>query len=144
MSSEPPSDAQILSRSTAEVHSESLGNDTIVSHEPVQGSCLAADIGNIFVRAKSSEEFCSAVHGLTITLKYKLLKNHRKPGSNLVFPIQYLGRCNRSFLAGRQKEHPWMVYSELVDGAFCIACKIFSAHPLRRKFVIQHFLGQEG
>ena len=32
-----------------------------------------------------------------------------------------------------------MVYSGLVDGAFCIACTIFSAHPLRSKFVIQPF-----
>ena len=68
-SSEPASDAQILSCSSEEVHSESSGNDTIVSHEPAQGSCLAADIGDIFVRDNSSEEFCSAVRGLTITQK---------------------------------------------------------------------------
>ena len=32
-----------------------------------------------------------------------------------------------------------MVYSELVDGAFCIAFTIFSAHPSRGKFVPQPF-----
>ena len=42
----------------------------------LQGSCLAADIGNIFVRAKSSEEFCSAVRGLTITQKFELYMVH--------------------------------------------------------------------
>ena len=72
VSSEPASDAQILSCSSAEVHSESSGNDTIVSHGPAQGSCLAADIGDIFVRAKSSEEFCSALRDPTITQKYEL------------------------------------------------------------------------
>ena len=96
VSSEPAA-AQIPSCSSAEVHSEPPGNDRIVSQEPAQGSCPPADIGDIFVRAKSSADFCSTVHSLTITQKYKLLKNHRKPGSNHVFPTQYLGGCNHSF-----------------------------------------------
>ena len=53
VSSESASDAQILSCSSAEVHSELFCNDTIVSHEPAQGSSLAAEIGDIFVKAKS-------------------------------------------------------------------------------------------
>ena len=32
-----------------------------------------------------------------------------------------------------------MVYSEQVDGAFCIACAIFSAHPSKGKFVTKPF-----
>ena len=84
MSYKPSSDAQILPGSTAEVYNESSGNDNIVFHEPGQGSCLAANIGDIFVRAKSSEEFCSAVHGLTIIQKCVLGKNHKKAGSNYI------------------------------------------------------------
>ncbi len=57
----------------------SPGDDTMVFQQPGQGSCPPADIGDIFVRAKSSADLCSAV-GLTITQKYELLKNHRKPG----------------------------------------------------------------
>ena len=52
VSSEPALDTQILSCSSPEVHSELSGNDTIVFHGPAQGSCLTADIGDIFVRAK--------------------------------------------------------------------------------------------
>ncbi len=117
----------------------SPGDDTMVFQEPGQGSCPPADIGDIFVRAKSSVDFCSAVGGLTITQKYELLKNHRKPGTNHVFPTQYLGGCNRSFRQVWLTEHPWMVYSELVDGAFCVACAIFSANPSRGKLVTQPF-----
>ena len=136
VSSEPAA-AQIPSCSSVEVHSEPSGDD--VSQEPAQGSCPPADIGDIFVRAKSSADFCISVRGLTIAQKYELMKNHRKPGTNHVFPTQYLGGCNRSFRQVWLTEHLWMVYSELVDGAFCIACAIFSAHPLGDKFVIQPF-----
>ena len=55
--SSDPTAAQILSCSSAEVHSESSGNDRIVSQEPSQRSCPPADIGDIFVRVKSSVDF---------------------------------------------------------------------------------------
>ena len=48
VSSKPVLDAQILSCFTAEVNFEWFGNGTIVSYKRAQGSCLAADIGNIF------------------------------------------------------------------------------------------------
>jgi len=32
-----------------------------------------------------------------------------------------------------------MVYSEAVDGVFCIACAVFCADPSKGKFVVQPF-----
>ena len=107
--------------------------------DPASYSHTAADSCDTFVRAKSSSDFCSAVLGLTIAQKHKLLKKHSKPEANHVFPTQYLDGCNHCFWQAWLTEHPWMVYSELVDGAFCIAYAIFSAHPSRGKLVTQPF-----
>jgi len=41
-----------------------------------------------------------------------------------VFPLQYLGGCNRTFRYAWLEENPWLVYSEHVDGMFCIFCSI--------------------
>ena len=76
---------------------------------------------------------------LTAAQKYNLLKYHKEPHKDYVFPTQYLGGCNRSFRHVWLTEHPWMVYSEQVDGVFCIACAIFCANPLMGKFVTEPF-----
>ena len=79
------------------------------------------DIGDVFLQAKSSQAFCNAVQVLTIAQKYDILKNHKKPHKEHVFPKQYLRGCNRSFRHVWLSEHLWMVYSEQADGIFCIA-----------------------
>lgn len=104
-----------------------------------QQSVGPVDIGDIYLQAKSSREFCNAVQALTIRQKYDLLKNHKKPHKEQVFPTQHLGGCNRSFRHMWLSEHPWMVYSEQVDGVFCIACALFRADPSRGKFVTKPF-----
>ena len=101
--------------------------------------CNPVDIGDIFSQAKSSGEFCKAVQTLTAARKYNLLKNHKVPHEDHVFSTQYLGGCNRSFRRVWLSEHPWMVYSEQVDGVFCIACAIFCTRPSMGKFVTEPF-----
>ncbi len=97
------------------------------------------DIGDIFCQSKSSGEFCNAVQALTAAQKYDLLNNHKEPHKDCVFPTQYLGRCNRSFRHVWLSEHPWMVYSEQVDGVFCTSCAIFCADPSKGMFVSNPF-----
>ena len=97
------------------------------------------DIGELYNASKSSSEFCGVVQGLTSAQKYCLLKNHKKPCQNHVFPKTYLGGCNRSFRHTWLADHPWMVYSEQVDGAFCIPCAIFCANPSKGVFVTKPF-----
>ena len=101
--------------------------------------CTPVDIGDIFLQAISSAEFCKALQTLTAAQKYNLLTNHKQPHKDHLFPTQYLGGCNRSFRHVWLSEHPWMVYSEQVDGVFCIACAIFCARPSLGKFVTEPF-----
>ena len=56
-----------------------------------------------------------------------------------MFPTQYLGGCNRSFRLAWLSEHPWMIYSEKVDGIFCIVCAIFCSNCSKGYFVSKPF-----
>lgn len=115
------------------------GHHPETCHQHSGGDCTSVDIGDILSQAKSSREFCKAMQALTIAQKYYLLTNHKQPHKDHVFPTQYFGGCNRSFRHVWLSEHPWMVYSEQVDGAFCVACAIFCADPSKGKFVTEPF-----
>ena len=54
------------------------------------------DIGDIVSQTKSSGEFCKAMQTLTAAQKYNLLKNHKEPHTDRVFPTQYVSGCNGS------------------------------------------------
>ncbi len=56
--------------------------------------------------------------------KYRLLTNHFKPGPTYSFP---------RFATGRKFQHkwlhqfqPWLVYSEVAKGGFCLPCALFA------------------
>ena len=93
------------------------------------------DVGTIYAKAKSPADFSAAMHSLTVAEKYQLLTNHKVPHKDHTFPTQYLGGCNRSFRPAWFSEHPWMVYSEQVDGVFCIVCAIFCTDSSKGYFV---------
>ena len=84
-----------------------------------------ADIGNYVKATLSAEETDKAVKHLPAGEKYTLLKHHSVPSDLFVFPITYAGGCNRNFRMCWLKEHPWLVYSQVLDGAFCIPCALF-------------------
>lgn len=128
--------AQDPSCSTTELYP---GNDPESYHQPPETGSNPVDIGDTVIDAKFAAHFCSTVRALMIAQKYELLKNHKKPWKDQAFPTQYLGGCNPSFRHVWLTEHLWMAYSEQVDGAFCIACAFFSAHPSRGKFVTEPF-----
>ena len=84
------------------------------------------DIGNFVNSIKSEEEITQTIEKLSPGEKYSLLKNHKKPHSlYYVFPTTHLANFKRSFNRRWLDEYPWMVYSELLHGAFCIACALF-------------------
>ena len=98
-----------------------------------------SDIGEIYSKVSSPAEFIATMQSLTAAQKYKLLTKHKVPSKNHIFPTHYVGGCNRSFRPNWLSQHPWMVYSEKVDGAFCIACTIFCNDPLKGYFVSKPF-----
>ena len=97
------------------------------------------DVGTIYAKAKSPADFSAAMHSLTVAEKYQLLTNHKVPHKDHTFPTQYLGGCNRSFRPAWFSEHQWMVYSEQVDGIFCIVCAIFCTDSSKGYFVNKPF-----
>ena len=107
----------------------------------MQGSSSAdvVDMGIFTKRPESPTDFCVALKSLSSFQKYNLLINHKKPHKHQQFPTTYIGGCNRSFRQVWLDEHPWMVYSESVDGVFCIYYALFSSDSPRGRFVSQPF-----
>ena len=77
-------------------------------------------IGELYNASKSSSEYCRVVQALTSAQMYSLLKNCNTPHQDYMFPKTYIAGCNRSFCHTWLVEHPWVVDSEQVDGAFCV------------------------
>jgi hypothetical protein len=81
-----------------------------------------------------------AIQKLSKGEMYLLLKHHNTPSTAHVFPATFLAGCNRTFRRVWLDEYPWMVYSEVVDGAFCIACVPFcKSRKGKGKFVNSPF-----
>ena len=97
------------------------------------------DIGEIFYRAKTPKEFSYAMKTLTMSQKYHLLTISKEHLKEKAFPTQYLAGCNRSFRLEWLWQHPWMMYSECIDGVFCTACAIFCSDASKSKFVTKPF-----
>ena len=100
---------------------------------------LVLNIGEIYSKAKTPAEFNATMQSLTAAQKYKLMTKHKVPHKNHIFPTQYLGSCNRSFRLNWLSENSWMVYSEKVDGAFCIVCALFCSDPSKGYLVSKPF-----
>ena len=85
------------------------------------------DIGAIFKNAsvQTGEECQKVVDKLSDGAKYALLKQHRCPPDQLLLPRTFLAGCKRGFQISWLQDFPWMVYSEELDGAFCISCALF-------------------
>ena len=98
-----------------------------------------SDVGEIYAKVKSPADFTTAMQSLTAAQKYELLTKHKVPHKDHVFPTQYLGGCNRNFRLTWLSEHPWMIYSEKVDGIFCIVCAIFCTDSSKGYFVNKPF-----
>ena len=92
------------------------------------------DIGEIFYKAKTPKEFSYAMKTLTMSQKYHLLTIPKGQLKENTFPTQYLAGCNGRFRLEWLSQHPWMMYSERVDGVFCTACAIFCSDASKSKF----------
>lgn len=115
--------------------SESLHSSTSVSNSSLVGSLSTSthrflrttvnDIGSVLEGVKTHEEAETAIRLLPSGEKYALFRHHRTPSDTYEFPSTFTGGCNRSFQKRWLHEHPWMVYSEVAEGAFCKACALF-------------------
>lgn len=110
--------------STSSVSSPLLvGSSSTSSHRFLQTT--ANDIGSVLKDVKTHKEAETAIRLLPAGEKYALFRHHRTPSDTCEFPSTFTGGCNRSFQRRWLDEHPWMVYSEVAEGAFCKACALF-------------------
>ena len=63
--------------------------------------------------------------GLLPGEKYAFLKHHAVLSQSYVYPRSYLGGRNRSFQRSWLSEHPWMVYSEVLDLLYSLRYFLF-------------------
>jgi len=94
---------------------------------------------NDYNKAQTPKEFSYAMKTLTMSQKYHLLTISKEHLKEKAFSTQYLAGCNRSFRLEWLSQHPWMMYSECVDGVFCTACAIFCSDASKSNFVTKPF-----
>lgn len=71
--------------------------------------------------------------------KYSLLSNHFKPTIAFNFPSRYADGCNRSCQYQYFVDNPWLVYSKIEDGIFCLPCVLFAAKQDLGQLVCEKF-----
>ena len=70
--------------------------------------------------------FYNIVDQLSADDKFEIMKNIWKPPPEFDFPVQPQGNNRkRKFVHKWLSEHPWLVYSKSLDGAFCLPCVLF-------------------
>lgn len=84
------------------------------------------DIGNVIDCTKSSSEVTNAVSNLSDAQKYTLLTQHFQPTSDYIFRSKFIHKCQRSCSMKVLTDYPWLVYSDALDGVFCIHCALFA------------------
>ena len=103
----------VASSTTALSDQKELPNEKVQQKNVLQGhSC---DIGSFYDKVSS----------LTDPQIYDLLKNIWKPSPQYVYPIHYSYGKNRKFNSAWLQKFPWLTYSGILDGAFCLPCILF-------------------
>ena len=119
LSTEPCSSSSV---STSILLDPQLHQPPIIS----QSDSSHPDIGKIYADSKlSSLNFCSTIRSLSASEMYTLLKKHDKPSEHHLFPCTMFGNYNRQFQFKWFDIYPWIVYSTVVEGIFCIFCALF-------------------
>ena len=97
-----------------DVDSERLQNRYVQTKSHLLQS-TANDIGRLINDNLPPVKLHMQAIGLLAGEKYAFLKHHAVPSQSYVYPRSYLGGRNRSFRRSWLSEHPWMVYSEVLD-----------------------------
>ena len=82
------------------------------------------DVGKILNATMNYEELSMAMRTLDDSQKFFLLNNHFKPPIEYIFPSPFLHKCQSQFKARYLTDYKWMVYSPLLNGAYCIHCSV--------------------
>ena len=88
-------------------------------------SNLKNDIGFFVNATMEPAEILQVVKNMPSGQKYHLIKHHFQPSKDYILPSEYCGGCYRSFKLEWLTEFPTLVYSEKLDGGFCLPCALF-------------------
>ena len=120
-----------------DVDSECLQNRYVQTELHLLQS-TANGIGRFIEDNLSTSEVTQAIGQLLPGEKYAFLKHHAVPSQSHVYSRSDLGGRNCSFQWSWLSAHPWMVYSEMLDGVFCIACAIFCTNFENKRQLVNH------
>ena len=70
--------------------------------------------------------------------KYEILCNHWKPGSDFSFPAQE--NIGRRFRFAWLSPFPWLAYSAVANGGFCVTCVIFGGESTHNASKLQRLM----
>ena len=130
-SSDPP-DIESVAMTPMSSKTESLADGEISKKRNYtsETSCtptdLVNDIGFILDATMSIKEIETSLSKLSDGQKYNLLVHHWKPSTDYIFPSTFMNGCNRSCSYSWLKRYPWLVYSQRLDGIFCISCALMT------------------
>ena len=93
-------------------------NNTIQRGDPIfrREDCSPFDFGVLF----------NDIQDLSNQRKYEVMNNVWSLNTNFQFPKSKESGRARRFNPAWLKDFPWLVYSKYLDGAFCLACALFS------------------
>ena len=59
----------------------------------------------------------------------KLIKKHFRPDKKFNFPVRQLKCKNLKFKSSWLHDFPWLVYSKVKNGGYCLPCVLFACKP---------------
>lgn len=131
IATEEPLNDQILMQDTEESPSGAENQHCNLQNRPNYN-----DIGFILNATMSAEDAINAISNLSDQEKYKLLKRHFIPPPSYTFRprLQYgiSRKCPKEF----NRSYPWLVYSDNLDGVFCIHCALFAKDRLQLNEIV--------
>ena len=117
-SSSVPTEVKSLKRTHSDSHLDLAETSSKVRRrDPLysENDVSLNDIGLYFKRSKD----------LNDTERYQLITNCWRPDKNFEFPWSKEANGKRKFNFDWLAKHPWLVYSKLLDGCFCLPCLLF-------------------
>ena len=85
-----------------------------------------------------STHYVILVSSLPDSKKYEIPCNHWKPGSDFSFPAQE--NIGRRFRFAWLSRFPWLAYSVVANGGFCVTCVIFGGESTHNASKLQRLM----
>ena len=111
---------------------------TLINNLPANDSPVISDeMKKLLGNKKDISTFCS-LKNITNADKLTFIKNFFIPGKSFVFPKKSDEKDDRPFQHSWLEIFPWLCYSLIEDGAYCMHCVLFNGGSPGRKIQLVH------